>query len=254
MAASPLGFDFELIELDTSALDDSRRVVNDLASLVRETDAIVPRHGQVLAVVACDRAGAVAVAARLRQAVGDQHSIAVLAESSASASYTAVLRAAALGEIDIRPRSGREVRGAVRILVIDDDEDVRDLLEVALARENREVVAASSAEEGQACFEALAPHILITDNDLPGMSGVELSRRLRESGVACPIILHTGRAGHDLNAAADQLGLRIVLKGAPVELLTAVHNLSRRILLTGDDPPRQEASARLHRRSQDRRD
>jgi CheY-like chemotaxis protein len=67
----------------------------------------------------------------------------------------------------------------LKILVVDDDQDTRDLLEWVLRRVGAEVVAVGSA---QAAMEALAkdrPHILVSDISMPEEDGLSLMRRIR---------------------------------------------------------------------------
>ena len=79
-----------------------------------------------------------------------------------------------------------------RILVVDDDIIFRQLNTEALLRSGYEVDA---AEDGAAAWEALqikAFNLLITDNNMPGLTGVELVKKLRSARMALPVILATG--------------------------------------------------------------
>ena len=79
-----------------------------------------------------------------------------------------------------------------RILVVDDDEGLRQLNRTALSLSGYEV---DSAEDGQSAWDALqANHydLLITDNNMPRLSGLELIRKLRTMHMTLPIILASG--------------------------------------------------------------
>ena len=72
---------------------------------------------------------------------------------------------------------------AVRILVVDDDADLRDLLERALAREGFEARSVARAEDVDRVIHTFPPDLAILDVHLgPGADGYALARRLRLSG------------------------------------------------------------------------
>ncbi|MGA2686195.1 MAG: response regulator [Verrucomicrobiota bacterium] len=80
-----------------------------------------------------------------------------------------------------------------RILVVDDDRDVRRISAQALIGSGYHVDA---AEDGVAAWEALqakAFNLLITDHNMPKLTGVELVRKLRSARMALPVILATGK-------------------------------------------------------------
>ena len=81
------------------------------------------------------------------------------------------------------------------ILVVDDEEDLRSLLEVNLAREGFEVVTAASGSEALAQVEAHHPQLVVLDLMLPDLSGTEVCRRIRSSPAhaSTPIIMLTAR-------------------------------------------------------------
>ena len=82
---------------------------------------------------------------------------------------------------------------AHRILVVEDDEDIR--------RSNAEVLAHSgyhvdAAEDGAAAWDTLQRNkydLLVTDNDMPKVSGIELLHKLHAAHIALPVIMATGR-------------------------------------------------------------
>ena len=79
-----------------------------------------------------------------------------------------------------------------RILVVDDDSIVRRISAQALMDSGYHVDA---SEDGAAAWEALqikAFNLLITDNNMPGLTGVELVKKLRSARMALPVILATG--------------------------------------------------------------
>lgn len=82
-----------------------------------------------------------------------------------------------------------------RIYVIEDDENIRNLLKVALEGFGYEAECFETAEEGLKRFEELPPDLAIFDWMLPGMDGVAAIRKIRkkEELAATPIILLTAK-------------------------------------------------------------
>ncbi len=73
---------------------------------------------------------------------------------------------------------GTALRGK-RVLVIDDDNDTREVLTVVLELNGAVVASADSAAEAVKAFEADPPHLIISDIGLPDEDGFTLLRRLR---------------------------------------------------------------------------
>ncbi len=80
-----------------------------------------------------------------------------------------------------------------RVLLIEDDQSIRDGLELALRRQGHDVQAAATGEEGLAMLHANAPDIVVLDLMLPGIDGYEVCRRVRAAGPV-PIIMCTARS------------------------------------------------------------
>jgi len=66
-----------------------------------------------------------------------------------------------------------------RILVIEDDSDVRNLLQAVLVKAGYEVLTAVNGEDGMLRFFADAPDLIVTDLLMPGKEGLETIRELR---------------------------------------------------------------------------
>lgn len=83
-----------------------------------------------------------------------------------------------------------------RILVVDDDPHIRDLLAFALAKAGMTVEQAADGEEALALTAANAPDLIILDINMPRMNGLDLCRNLRSSGTAAadtPILFLSSR-------------------------------------------------------------
>jgi DNA-binding response OmpR family regulator len=133
-----------------------------------------------------------------------------------------------------------------RILVVDDDSDLRVLYAYALARPG---YAVDVAEDGAAGWEALRTNnynLLITEHDVPIMTGVELVRMLRAARMALPVVMASGRLP-TYELARDpslQLAATLVKPFALEVLLDTVQNVLR-----VTDSPRDQIDPR-NRRSQ----
>jgi two-component system, OmpR family, KDP operon response regulator KdpE len=79
------------------------------------------------------------------------------------------------------------------VLVVDDDLQVVKLVSSILTSRDYEVRTASDAESGLAMVDAKAPALILTGLEMPGMSGLELCRRVRETSNV-PIIIMSGNA------------------------------------------------------------
>jgi len=82
-----------------------------------------------------------------------------------------------------------------RILVVDDEPDVLDLVVYRLRRSGYEVIEAPNGEEGLALAISEQPDLIVADVMMPRVDGYELTRRLRDEDATrgIPIILLTAR-------------------------------------------------------------
>ena len=79
-----------------------------------------------------------------------------------------------------------------RILVVDDDEGVRDALKMTLEYEGYECLFARSGREGLDLLGSESIDLVLLDVKMPGMDGLEVLRRMRERGDAAPVIVISG--------------------------------------------------------------
>jgi two-component system OmpR family response regulator len=83
--------------------------------------------------------------------------------------------------------------GAHRILVVDDEQNISELISIALRYQGFDVVTAASGGETLEAFEAFRPQLLILDVMLPDFDGFEVARRLRARRADVPIVFLTAR-------------------------------------------------------------
>ena len=82
-----------------------------------------------------------------------------------------------------------------KILAVDDEEDILELLRVNLTREGFAVVCAASGEEGLKTAHSQSPDLILLDLMLPGMDGLEVAKRLKKEDATkdIPIIMVTAK-------------------------------------------------------------
>lgn len=79
-----------------------------------------------------------------------------------------------------------------RILVIDDHEGVRETLAAFLSEFGHEVRTAADGESGLQLLADFAPHMLFLDIFMPGVSGLEVIKRIRAVDTTIPVVMITG--------------------------------------------------------------
>jgi two-component system, OmpR family, response regulator len=81
----------------------------------------------------------------------------------------------------------------LRVLVVDDDQNIADVLSMALRYEDFAVEKAGTGREALKLAEDFRPHIIILDVMLPDLDGFEVARRLEERRAQIPILFLTAR-------------------------------------------------------------
>jgi DNA-binding response OmpR family regulator len=119
----------------------------------------------------------------------------------------------------------------MRILVVDDDEDVRSVVRRALSADGHQMETADSVGSARAVINAREPHLLVLDLGLPDGSGLSLCHELRVEGFSFPILILTARSNvalrvKGLDAGADDY---LAKPFAVAELRARVRALSRRL-------------------------
>lgn len=136
-----------------------------------------------------------------------------------------------------------------RVLVVEDEAAIAELVAINLRHAGYEVTLASSAEQAQAAVDAVLPDVALLDWMLPGQSGVSLARSWRASARTreLPIILLTARAEEadkvlGLDAGADDYLTKPFSTG---ELLARIRAVLRRRLPEALDSAVEVGALRL---------
>ena len=117
-----------------------------------------------------------------------------------------------------------------KILLIDDDQHLSDVIGLMLEREQFTPILAADAESGFQKALSLKPNLMLVDLRLPGMNGADLCKQLRASSIDTPIIVLSGIADEVEKILLLELGADdyIVKPFSPRELLARIRALLRR--------------------------
>lgn len=146
-----------------------------------------------------------------------------------------------LGPILMRAARGEEVghtRAMSRILVVEDEKDLNDLVARHLRQEGHEVVQAFDGPDGLVAVATAQPDLVVLDWMLPGLDGIAVCRKIRENYLV-PVLMLTARA----EEADVVLGLEVgaddyLSKPFSVrELMARVRAMLRRVELDGRAAP-----------------
>ncbi len=119
----------------------------------------------------------------------------------------------------------------MRVLVADDDANLLASLEVTLRRAGYIVVSALNGRQAWALFQEERPDFAVLDIAMPGLNGLELARRIGDSGQPrVPIIMLTGHDDEDDKVGALESGVDdyVVKPVTARELIARIHAVQRR--------------------------
>ena len=117
-----------------------------------------------------------------------------------------------------RSGPGRAQDGPL-VLLVDDDDRVRELVRVTLELEGYAVREAGSAEEGMRAIEERKPDLILLDVMMPHVDGWEMLRRIQEQhgAGAIPVVMFSGKADEEAQRQAASRGARGFV-GKPFDL------------------------------------
>lgn len=124
------------------------------------------------------------------------------------------------------------------ILIVEDEAEIREMLRFSLERADYNVIEAETAEQGLQLIQEKIPDLLLVDWMLPGMSGIEFIRRLRndELTVSSPVIMLTARGEEQDKLKGFDYGVDDFMTKpfSPKELLARIKALLRRAHVSND--------------------
>ncbi|NCO36213.1 MAG: hypothetical protein AUJ92_06665 [Armatimonadetes bacterium CG2_30_59_28] len=109
------------------------------------------------------------------------------------------------------------------VLIVDDERMIREYFTSVLENYDLAVTSVGSGEEALTELEKAHFDLVISDIQMPGMSGVDLTRRIRETNPGIPILLITGAAPEEMIAEGTSQGTYFLRKPMSVqEIMRAV--------------------------------
>lgn len=107
-----------------------------------------------------------------------------------------------------------EQRGPIRILLVDDDQQLRNVLRLALEGAGYECIETQDGQEARdLLMTGHAMDLIVTDHQMPRMTGLELVKWVRSHSTisGTPVLLYSGQMNSDLSRQAQQAGSTAVL-------------------------------------------
>ena len=94
-----------------------------------------------------------------------------------------------------------------KILVIDDEQGIRNLLDTLLSRKGYEVVLASNGQKGLELFRRERPDVVVLDLNMPEMNGLTVLQQVRQLNPAQPVVILTGAGTAEAEQQVRALGV-----------------------------------------------
>jgi DNA-binding NtrC family response regulator len=93
-----------------------------------------------------------------------------------------------------------------KILVIDDEQSIRDLLDTLLRRKGYDVLLAGSGQKGLEFYRRERPDVVVLDLKMPGMDGLTVLQQIRSLDPKQPVIVLTGAGTAESEQQVHALG------------------------------------------------
>ncbi len=112
---------------------------------------------------------------------------------------------------------------SLRLLIVDDQEDIRLILQILLEDQGWDTENAASGEDALGRVDSAAPFdALVVDYKMPGLDGMEVAREFREAGFRRPIIICSAYLNPQVESEAKTLGAEAVSKSDLKELVETI--------------------------------
>jgi DNA-binding NtrC family response regulator len=115
-----------------------------------------------------------------------------------------------------------------KILVVDDEKNIRKLYETELAREGYKVQSAESAEDALEMMEAEPPDLVVLDIRLEGMDGIDCLRTIMEKRRDLPVILNSAYSTYKQDFASWMADAYVVKSSDLTELKDTIRDVLKK--------------------------
>jgi DNA-binding response OmpR family regulator len=114
----------------------------------------------------------------------------------------------------------------LRVLVVDDDPTVRNVLSTLLEFEGVDIATAEDGPSALAIAQRQEPDVVLLDVNLPGLDGFDVCRRLKERSAEQRVVMVTGRATQEdqVRGAAAGANAFLTKPFSPLELIEVVRS------------------------------
>lgn len=121
-------------------------------------------------------------------------------------------------------------QNGLRVLLVEDDDDNRELMAEVLAAAGFEVLSASSGQDGLKTLSEHSVDVVVTDVGMPGMGGLEMAKAAKKIAPAIPVVVVTGWAERDdiSSARGHEVDAVLIKPVDPDALTSTVNDVARR--------------------------
>ena len=118
------------------------------------------------------------------------------------------------------------------LLYVEDEKNIRELLNDVLSSDFKKFYAASNAEEGMEIFESKKPDIVITDIEMPGTNGLEFAKDIKKISKKTPVVLLTAYSEKERLFKAIDIGVNkyLVKPFTPDRLLEVLCEIAKDLM------------------------
>lgn len=118
----------------------------------------------------------------------------------------------------MRLKSKSDAGPSKRILLIEDDALVRKSMTLFMASMGYEVLAADSGERGLQVLDRERVDLMVADYQLPGITGIDVIRTLRQRGIRIPVVLMSADLNEETEALAQSEQVSAIFKKSTDQL------------------------------------
>jgi len=113
----------------------------------------------------------------------------------------------------------------MRVLIVDDEEDMRALVRATIEIANEGLTVAAEASDGATAVDIVLserPEVVVLDHRMPGVSGLDTARRILKEQPDQAIVLFSSYLDHDVINEAQNMGVRVCLSKDEIRSLPEV--------------------------------